>query len=216
MFITFEGIDGCGKTTQVELLENHLKEKGFSVLVTREPGGTEFAEKCRDLLKNYGDQISPITQAFLISAARRDFYENFLKPNLKKVNYIISDRYIDSFIAYQMFGQKVHPECIKKLEYFSTNKCLPDLTFFLDIEPQTALERIVDRNQKDHFDNEKIDFFEKVRNGYKQLSYREMCYVNHVPYKRFVTIDATNNIRAIHNIVLNSIDDISKLISNNN
>lgn len=215
MFITFEGIDGCGKTTQVELLEKYLREQNFSILVTREPGGTEFAEKCRDLLKKYSESISPKTQAFLISAARRDHYEKVLKPNLKIKDFIICDRYIDSFEAYQRYTQGVHPQCISELVYWSIGSCFPDLTFFLDIDPKLALNRIKERNEKDYFDSEKIEFFEKLRDGYKKIASQSYNSFNGTTFSRFITIDASKNIDEIHNIVLNGINYILKLVAEN-
>ena len=169
MFITFEGIDGCGKTTQIKLFEKYLKEQNFRVLTTREPGGTEFAEKCRDLLHEYGDKISPHTQAFLMSAGRRDHYEKVLKPNLELFDFIICEHYMDSAVAYQIHGQKIPRDFVYALILGASEILIPHMVFFLDIDPKLALERI--NNQKDYFDNEKVEFFESVRNGYKKLSW---------------------------------------------
>ena len=214
MFITFEGIDGCGKTTQIELFEKYLKEQKFRVLTTREPGGTEFAEKCRDLLHEYGNKISPYTQAFLMSTGRRDHYEKVLKPNLELFDFIICDRYIDSTVAYQIHGQKLTHEFIYTLITYATEILIPDLTFFLDIDPKLALERINNRNQKDYFDNEKVEFFESVRNGYKKLSNFSKAVYKNQSYNRYITIDASKNPNEVHKEITTKFEHLLESLFN--
>lgn len=200
IFITFEGIDGCGKTTQIELFEKYLKEQNSRVLITREPDGTEFAEKCRNLLHEYGDKISPHTQAFLMNAGRRDHYEKVLKPNLelKLFDFIICEHYMDSAVAYQIHGQKIPRDFVYALILGASEILIPHMIFFLDIDPKLALERINNQNQKDYFDNEKVEFFESVRNGYKRLSNSSKGIYKNYTYDNYITIDASKNPNEVH------------------
>lgn len=214
MFITFEGIDGCGKSTQIELFEKYLKEQKFRVLTTREPDGTEFAEKCRDLLYEYGDKISPHTQAFLMNAGRRDHYEKVLKPNLEFFDFIICERYMDSAVAYQIHGQKVPRDFVYALILGASEILIPHMTFFLDIDPKLALERINNQNQKDYFDNEKVEFFESVRNGYKKLSNSSKAIYKSYSYNNYIIIDASKNPNEVHKEITTKFVHLLKSIFN--
>ncbi len=170
-FITFEGADGVGKSTQVQLLSNQLKNEGYSVYVTREPGGTILAENIRQILK---EQITldPITEILLIFAARRSHFVDVIKPMLSKGYIVISDRFYDSSLVYQGILKEVSIEKIMTLKYMVMEDFEPDLTFILDMPAETAHLRTSLRHDKntDIYDDMSIDSYNRVRNGFLKIA----------------------------------------------
>lgn len=202
MFITFEGIDFCGKSTQVELLKNYLESDNKNVLIIREPGGTEISEKIRDILldkKNF--KMTMESEIFLFSASRAQLVREKIKPFLDKGYFVISDRFHDSTTAYQGFGRGIPLESVMHINKVAIDSTIPDLTFFIDIPLDEADKR---KRQKSNSDLDRIEvsddsFFTKVRNGYLYLSDSE---------KRFRVIDGTKKVEEIHNIVVNEVREL--------
>ena len=174
MFITFEGIDGCGKTTQARMLADRLEKAGNKVLMTREPGGTEFAEKIKSIIKDPSIKIDGLTEYLLFASARADHIEKVIKPALKENIIVICDRFIDSSYAYQGYGKNVDLEFINNTNKFIIGYLYPDLTFYIDISPKEAMKRIEFRNEfrnetKDRLETNNLGFFMSVVDGYYDL-----------------------------------------------
>lgn len=170
MFISFEGIDKSGKSTQISLLVDYLKQKGHKVVQTCEPGGTGLGEKIeRILLEPSTKQISGIGELFLYLADRAEHVEKIIQPALEKGKIVISDRFTDATIAYQGYGRGLDIPWIEELNKRVTHGLLPDITFLLDISPSLA-EKRSRSERKDRIENEKISFHQKVRQGYLKLA----------------------------------------------
>ena len=199
MFITFEGIDFCGKSTQVELLKNYLVKKNKQVEIIREPGGTEISEKIREVLldkKHYHMFIE--TEIFLFSSSRAQLVREKIRPFLGKGIYVISDRFHDSTTAYQGFGRGIDINIVEHINKLAIGETVPDITFIIDIPVKVAEER---KKIKINTDLDRIEisdsvFFEKVRNGYLKFAENEA---------RFRVIDGTLNIEEIHNRIIKEI-----------
>jgi dTMP kinase len=199
MFITFEGLDFCGKSTQVELLKNFFERKGSTVKIIREPGGVKISEKIRQvLLDNKNEEMFNETELLLFSASRSQLVREKIIPFLEAGNFVISDRFHDSSIAYQGFGRGINTEFVIDLQKFAIGSAKPDLTFFIDIPVEEVLKRKlkVSFSDLDRIEVSQNDFFEKVRNGYKFLAQTE---------ERFITIDGLKSIEEIHNKIIEEI-----------
>ncbi len=204
MFITFEGIDFCGKSTQVELLKNSLIEKNKKVEIIREPGGTEISEKIREVLldkKHYHMFIE--TEIFLFSASRAQLVREKIKPYLQKGIYVISDRFHDSTTAYQGFGRGIDINTVRHINNLAIGETIPDITFIIDIQVKVADER---KKNKSSSDLDRIEishsvFYEKVRLGYLKLAETE---------KRFRILDGTESIEDMHHKIVNEINMLEK------
>ena len=169
MFITFEGIEGSGKSTQIELLRSSLKEEGNAVEILREPGTTQLGEKIRDIfLEKTNEKVDPITEAFLLYASRKHLDQNFLQEHLKNRSIVIADRYSDATIAYQCFGKGLSEDFVQYI-HEKSDLLSPDLTFYLDITAEASKARINDR-ELDRMESESLDFFNKVRAGYLEIA----------------------------------------------
>ncbi len=193
MFITFEGLDFCGKSTQVKLLQEYLENLGKVVNLIREPGGVKISEKIRNiLLDKTNEEMSFETELLLFSASRAQLVREMIIPKLENNEIVISDRFHDSSIAYQGFGRGINAEFVINLQKFAIGSAIPDLTFFIDIPVEEVLNRKsnVAKADLDRIEVSKNDFYEKVRDGYKILADKE---------ERFVVLDGTNSIEAIHN-----------------
>lgn len=174
-FITFDGIDGCGKTTQIHLLERKLSEKGYKVFTTREPGGTPISEKIRSILIDLNNKtMVKESEVFLYLASRAQLIREFILPLLEKGEIVLCDRFSDATIAYQGFGRNISVELLKKMDRFATGGVTPDLTFILDLSVEEAVRRLKKMGKEiDRLESEKKDFFEKVRKGYLTLAKEE-------------------------------------------
>lgn len=163
-FITFEGIDGAGKSTHLNWFADALRTRGVELVVTREPGGTPLGEKLRELLLH--DSMHPETEALLMFAARREHIEMVIKPALKRGVWVISDRFADASFAYQGGGRGVVIAKLEQLESWVQAELQPDLTLLFDLPVEVARQRLSNNTTLDRFEQEQSDFFVKVRNAY--------------------------------------------------
>ncbi len=199
MFITFEGIDFCGKSTQVELLKKYLLEKNDNVIIIREPGGTEISEIIRPILLDKKHlKMFMETEIFLFSAARAQLVREKIRPYLEKNYFVISDRFHDSTTAYQGYGRGVPLELVNHINSLAIGDTIPDITFFIDIPIEEAERRkkIKSESSLDRIETSNSDFYSKVRNGYVSISEKE---------KRFKRIDGLMPIKKIHEKIINEI-----------
>ena len=190
-FITFEGIDGAGKSTHVEWLADRLRQLGHSVDVTREPGGTGLAESLRDLLLH--QPMAASTETLLAFAARSDHLQRRIGPALAKGRWVVCDRFTDSTYAYQGGGRGVPWQQIERLEAFVQGSIKPDLTFLFDVPAPLAAQRRAATRTADRFEAEDLDFFERVRAGYARRVAAEPG--------RFVQIDGTQGLDEIRKLL---------------
>lgn len=200
MFITFEGPDGSGKTTQIKLLERYFKQKGYDILITREPGGTDISEQIRRvILDKNNTEMDRITEALLYSASRAQHVAEVIKPALLQGKVIICDRFVDSSIVYQGIGRSLGIDFIKKINDIATAGTKPDITFLMKISPQEGLSRKYSSDECNRLDMEKLEFHNRVYEGYLKLE--KLCP------ERIIGIDAGRSIEEIH-------ENIIKVISN--
>ena len=187
--VTFEGIEGCGKSVQAKLLYEHLQTKDISSILTREPGGSDISERIREILldRRHLDMV-PYTELFLYLASRAQHTQEVIKPALAQGKTVICDRYIDASVAYQGEGRGIPKILIKQLNNTATAGLVPNLTFLLDIEPEIALKRI---ERGDRLEIESVEFHNRVRSGYLKL-HRENS-------DRIMLLDGTKSINQIHN-----------------
>ena len=171
LFITFEGGEGAGKSTQARLLEKHLKKSGKQTLLIREPGDTIMGEKIRSIISESNERIEPLTELFLFSAARKELIEKIIQPALAQNITIICDRYIDSTIAYQHFGRNIDLQTVLTVIKLTTQNLLPHLTILLDINYKEMTKRKT--NNLDYFEREEEEFHKKIQNGYNKLAKQE-------------------------------------------
>ena len=197
-FITLEGIEGVGKTTNIEFLRELLEQKGIDVLVTREPGGTPLAEEVRDvLLKARDESMDPITESLLIFAARTQHVSTVIQPALNEGRWVLCDRYTDATYAYQGGGRGVALATLERLAEFAQGSLWPDLTIYLDAPVDKALARIANR-QPDRFETEDSEFFARVRARYLAIEESE---------ERVVLIDAMQSIEEVRLRLVDAITD---------
>ena len=201
-FITFEGADGCGKTTQIKLLDEYLKDKGYQTLITREPGAKGLGEKVREILLNYDGEVSDRCESFLFLADRAQHIDIIvnpvIKPAVKNGVIVLCDRHTDSTIAYQGYGRGVDIQELKRLNEMAVNGLKPDLTLVFDIDVQTSMSRVGE--QKDRMESAGLEFFERVRKGYLEIAKQEP--------DRVKVIDSTRSIEEIHNKVLELVKNV--------
>ena len=163
-FITFEGIDGAGKTTHIDALEQAWRQQGRDVVRTREPGGTPLAEKLRELVLH--DSMDPLTEALLVFSARRDHLQQVIRPALSRGAWVLCDRFTDATFAYQGAGRGFEPTVLRQLETWVQEGLQPDLTLLFDLPPAVAAGRLQAARQPDRFEALDAAFFERVRAGY--------------------------------------------------
>lgn len=171
LFITFEGIDGCGKTTQLNLLAEYFKEKGHEVVITREPGAKGLGEKLREILLNYDGEVSSNCEAFLFLADRAQHIDTIVKPAIDSGKIVLCDRHTDSTLAYQGYGRGVSLEQLKMLNTLATSGFVPDLTFVFDVDMETSQSRV--GKDKDRMESAGLDFHQRVRQGYLEIAKAE-------------------------------------------
>ena len=193
-FITFEGIDGCGKSTQARLLLEYMNKSGVETILVREPGGTNISESIREiLLHSSSGQMGDRTESLLMTASRAQLTQEVIIPNMDQGKFVIADRYSDSTLAYQGGGRNLDIEWLIELNNYATFTLLPDITFFVDIRSEEALRRL-DSN-KDRIEGEGIEFQARVRKTYHELAERFN--------DRYVILDGYGEIDDIHQKVLN-------------
>ena len=193
-FITFEGIDGSGKSTQARLLLDHMNNSGVETILVREPGGTNISESIREiLLHSSSSQMGDRTESLLMTASRAQLTQEVITPNIDQGKFVIADRYSDSTLAYQGGGRNLDIEWLIELNNYATFTLLPDITFFVDIRPEEALRR--QDSDKDRIEGEGIEFQTRVRKTYQILAERFN--------DRYVIIDGYAEKGDIHQKVLN-------------
>ncbi len=201
MLITFEGIDGCGKSTQIDLLKEYLNANHVGFSVFREPGGTEISEKIRSLLLHDSAEMDPVTELLLFSAARSQLIREKVIPLLKKNHIVILDRFFDSTSAYQGYGREsADLNSIFTLNHLASHQITPLITFYLRITPEDAAQRI-QNSQKDRMERAGREFFARVVKGYDELAKKE---------SRFFTIDAMDKPEDIHREITGIIGDLQQ------
>jgi dTMP kinase len=189
--ISFEGVDGVGKSTQIKLFIDRLDKYNLNSVLLREPGGTSLSEKIRDLLLDKNNIISDLSETLLFLAARSDLVNKKIEPNLNKKDlYVICDRFLDSTLAYQSYGRGVNLNLVNIITKEVTKNIVPSTTFLLNCDIELSMERIgnVDRMEK-----EGILFLSKVKNGFLELAKENK--------KRYIVLDANEDIISIHNLV---------------
>jgi dTMP kinase len=186
MFVSFEGLDGCGKTTQARLLARALEETGVEVVLTREPGGTPLGEQIRDLVL-HGDHVAPWAEAALYAAARAQHVEELIRPALARGATVVCDRYLDSSVAYQGAGRELGVEEVLALNLTAVGGLLPDLTFLVEIDIDAALARVGDKG--DRIERAEAEFWPRVAEAYRALAAR-------FP-ERYVVIDGRRGIAEV-------------------
>jgi dTMP kinase len=195
VFITFEGIDGSGKTTQIVLLTSFLKQYGLDVLITREPGGTDIGDKIREiLLDNKNSQMSYRAETLLFLASRAELVSKIIRPSLNQGKIVICDRFFDSTIAYQGIARQLGAEKILDMSLWATENIVPDLTFLLAIDVLECENRIKNgKKKKDRIEKEEIDFKSKIQEGYMELAGKNK--------ERFVVIDGHLDIESVFTVI---------------
>ena len=189
--ISFEGVDGVGKSTQIKLFIDRLNKYNLNSILLREPGGTSLSEKIRDLLLDKNNIISDLSETLLFLAARSDLVNKKIEPNLNKKNlYVICDRFLDSTLAYQSYGRGINLNLVNIITKEVTKNIVPSTTFLLNCDIELSMERIgnVDRMEK-----EGILFLSKVKNGFLELAKENK--------KRYIVLDANEDIISIHNLI---------------
>lgn len=204
MLISFEGIDFCGKSTQIELLKDYLLEERKKVEILREPGGTAVSEKIRSiLLDNKNTKMTAETELFLFSASRAQLVREKIRPYLQKGIYVISDRFYDSSTAYQGYGREIPLDTVMKVHELAIGETKPDITFFIDIPVGIANERKKkqSKGKLDRIELADFEFYNRVRDGYLDIAKTE---------DRFKVIDGTQTIENIHNHIISEFELIDK------
>ena len=192
LFITFEGADGSGKTTQLNKLKDYLTKEGYDVVVTREPGALEIGQKIRDILLHQEGIVSDRCEMFLFLADRAQHVETFIKPAVKEGKIVLCDRHTDSTVAYQGYGRGLDIEQIHRLNKIATSGLKPDLTIVLDVDVETSQARV--GSEKDRMESAGVEFFERVRNGFLEIAKLEP--------NRVKVIDSKQSIEQIHQQIL--------------
>lgn len=195
LFITFEGADGSGKTTQLNLVKDFLEKEGYDVVVTREPGALELGQKIRNILLHYEGVVADRCEMFLFLADRAQHVDTFIKPSIQDGKVVLCDRYIDSTVAYQGYGREQDIQLLKDLNDIAVNSLKPDLTLLFDVSTETAQQRV--GNEKDRLESSGLDFHRRVRNGYLELQKEEP--------NRIKLINANNSIENVYEQTKNTI-----------
>ncbi len=171
MFVTFEGIDGCGKTTQAMMTYQYLRSRGFKVKLLREPGSTDTAERIREVLLDKAAQVTPVTELLLYEAARAELIHREIKPLLASGHIVLCDRFYDSTTAYQGFGRKLDIRMVKSLNRVAVGDLKPDLTLLFDLDLKTARRR--QSGRRDRLEAQSKAFFTRVRAGFLEIARKE-------------------------------------------
>ena len=186
-FITFEGVDGCGKSTQMKLLADYMQNKGYEVVITREPGAKGLGEKIREILLHYDGEVSSRAESFLFLADRAQNIDKIVNPAVAEGKIVLCDRHTDSTIAYQGYGRGVDIKELSDLNNIAVGGRIPDLTFVFDVDVNTSMSRV--GKDKDRMESSGIEFFNNVRKGYIEIGKSEPSRVK--------IIDASKSIESI-------------------
>lgn len=194
LFITFEGVEGSGKSTQVGLLASKLREDGVDIVVTREPGGTRIGELIREITHSKDNvDLTAVSETYLMASSRAQHVREIIKPALRAGKIVICDRFIDSSLAYQGYGRELGEKVIAELNKLALDSIMPDLTILLDVTPSVGFARRNHTDKIDRLDLQKEDFYNRVYEGYHQLARR---------FKdRFYIVDSTKPISKVADII---------------
>ena len=198
LFITFEGADGCGKSTQLNLLSDYLKNKGYEVIVTREPGAKGLGERIREILLNYDGDVSDRCESFLFLADRAQHIDMVVNPAIEQGKIVLCDRHTDSSVAYQGYGRGLSIDRINMLNDLAVNGRKPDMTLVFDVDVETSMSRV--GSVKDRMESAGMEFFNRVRNGYLEIAKQEP--------QRVKVLDAKKSIDEIHKNVVKLIEEL--------
>lgn len=199
-FITFEGIDGCGKSTQLRLLASQLRARDLEVVTTREPGGTTLGQKLRAALLDVQEQVDPLAELLVFAADRAHHVRTLLLPSLEANKIVMSDRYADATVAYQGAGRGFRPELIKEIVQLATDGLAPDLTLLFDLTvPESAVRtrKRFEAKHSDRLDREAAEFHERVRTGYLEIARANPDRVR--------LIDARGSVQDTHALVMKTV-----------
>ena len=197
MFITFEGSDGSGKTTQIRLLEDYLRKNGQDVQLTREPGGTDIGERIRQVLLDMEhEKMHARTETLLFNAARAQLIEQEIRPALSEGKVVLCDRFADSTVAYQGYGREQNIEELKRLIDFATAGLSLDLTFYLDLPPEEGLRRKL-ADYQNRLDVQGLAFYRRVEAGYREMIAQEP--------ERWVVINAGRSLEEVHQEIVRAV-----------
>lgn len=201
IFISMEGPDGAGKTTQIELLKTYLEKKGYEILITREPGGTKISEAIRRILLDKSNlEMDSMTEALLYASARAQLVAEVIKPGVAAGKVVISDRFIDSSAVYQGMARGLGVENAYKINEFAIQGMMPRFTIHLDLPASVGIMRKKNQAELDRMELEKTEFHEKVAEGYRQLA--------RMFPERIYTIDATLPVEKIHRLIMSKLEEI--------
>lgn len=198
LFVTFEGIDGSGKSTQLKRCAEALQKNGQRVIETRNPGGTPFGQKLRDILLHYPGDVSPISELLLFMADRTQHMNEVVFPALKQNQIVLCDRHIDSSVAYQGYGRGLDITEIHRLNDLAIQGRQPDLTLLFDGDPAILSQRVSKRGQADRLEGEALDFYQRVRDGFLALAEQNP--------DRFVVLNAETDLETLHQHVIHVLD----------
>lgn len=203
LFISLEGPDGSGKSTQINYIKSYFAEKKMDCVFTREPGGTAIGEKLREIILDKGNaEMSDMTETLLYAASRAQHVEELIKPALEAGKVVICDRFIDSSIAYQGYGRNLG-DSVRIINEYAVGGCMPDMTVLLELSPEIGKSRIKAESQ-DRLEREKLEFHNRVYEGYKEIA-------KYYP-ERFVEIDASRDMQAIRDEIFGHLD---RILNNN-
>lgn len=202
MFITFEGIEGSGKTTHVDLLSDYLCEKGLRVVKTREPGGTPVGEALRSVLLKKDLQVLPLTELLVFLASRAQHVEEVIRPALEEGNVVLCDRFVDASYAYQGYGRGIDLGIIETLNRLVTKGVRPNLTILLDCPVDVGLGRKSADGNLDRFEKEELSFHQKIRNAYIELAEDDP--------KRFVVLNARKDLAKTQEVIREKVEKLLK------
>ncbi|MBM7686829.1 MAG: dTMP kinase [Epulopiscium sp.] len=203
LFISMEGSDGSGKTTQIERLKDYFLNKGYEVIITREPGGTLISEQIRNIVLDVKNEVlSDMTETLLYAASRAQHVEEKIKPALESGKIVISDRFVDSSIVYQGYARGIGMDIVEAINSYAVQGFMPDITFFFDIEPELAMKRKNSQKSLDRLEQEHISFHNKVYEGYKIL-------LKKYP-ERIKSINARQSIDNIYEQIIKEVSSLLK------
>jgi dTMP kinase len=202
IFITLEGGEGVGKTTQAQRIESYFTKMNKKVILLREPGGTKTGEKVREIIRETKEPIAPITELLLFSAARKEHIEKIITPHLHKNYIVICDRFIDSTVAYQHYGRKIPIRIVKEITQLATDGLQPDISILLEMKFQDAIKR--KKEELDYLEKTAMQFHEDVLKGYNTIIKKEP--------KRWIKVDANLPKDLITTIIINKLEEMIKKI----
>ncbi len=203
IFITMEGTDGSGKTTQIELLKAELEKSGYSVLITREPGGNRISEAIREIILNKDYmEMAPATECLLYASARAQLVNEVIGPMLDKGGAVISDRFVDSSLVYQGIARGLGVDEVFEINRFAIREYMPDATFLLSLPAEVGISRKKDQKELDRMEKESLEFHKKVAEGYLKLAEKYP--------ERIRVIDATQDVETISGLIKKQVYDILK------